>query len=79
MGKANSEKVKVEAARKLVKGLKVPMMNGQADSVSGLCHALVNVGTAANASLMIAKIIAKFGLLVMIHKNIAKPDNIPQT
>ena len=64
VGNATSENAQVAAARKLVNGLKVPIMNGHADSVSGLCHALVNVGTAASASLAIAKMIAKFGLLV---------------
>ncbi len=79
MGNANSENVQVAAARKLVDGLKVPTIKGQADSVSGLRHALVNVGTAASASLAIAKMIAKFGLLVISHKTTARPDSIPQT
>ena len=78
VGNANSENAQVVAARKLVNGLKVPTMNGQADSVSGLCLALVNVGTAANASAAMAKTIAKFGLLVMSHKKTARPDSIPQ-
>ena len=49
MGNANSENPQVVATRKLVIGLKMPTIKGQADSVSGLRHALVRVGTAAIA------------------------------
>lgn len=78
MGKASSENVHIAATIKLVNGLKIPTINGQADSVSGLCHALVRVGTAAVASLMIAKMIARFGSLVRYHKTRAKIDKTPQ-
>jgi len=68
----------VVATRKLVIGLKMPIIKGQADSVSGLCHPLERVGTAANASLTIAKIIARFGLLVRNQRIMAIPDSVPQ-
>ena len=78
MGKANSANPQVVATRKLVIGLNMPIMKGQTDSVSGLCHPLVRVGTAANASLTIAKVIARFGLLVKYQRTIASPDSVPQ-
>ena len=78
MGKANSANSQVVATRKLVIGLNIPIIKGQADSVSGLRHPLVRVGTAANASLTIAKVIARFGLLVRYQRTIAKPDRAPQ-
>ena len=53
-------------------------MKGQADSVSGLRHALVNVGIAAVASLTTAKIMAKFGSLVRYHKTRAIAEKAPQ-
>lgn len=72
------ENDQVVATRKLVIGLKRPIMNGQGDSVSGLRHALVRVGTAARASLAIARAIAKLGLLVMYQSTSASPDSTPQ-
>lgn len=77
MGKAKSEKPNVVAARKLVIGLKMPIINGQADSVRGLCHALMSVGTAARASPKMAKTIATLGLLVRNHRIRAKPESNP--
>ena len=77
MGKANSEKPQVVATKKLVNGLNTPTMKGQADSVSGLCHTLVKVGIAASASLTIAKVIAKLGLLVTNQRATARPDSTP--
>lgn len=78
MGKAKSEKPNEVAARKLVIGLKTPIIKGQIDSVRGLCHDLINVGTAARASLKIAKTIATLGLLVRYHRIRAKPESTPQ-
>ena len=78
MGKANSANPQVVATRKLVIGLKMPTIKGQTDSVSGLRHALVRVGTAASASLTMAKMIARFGLLVRYQRIMASPDNVPQ-
>ena len=62
---------------KLVKALNTPIMNGQADSVSGLVHAFLKVGMAANASLIIAKAIAISGFLVTSQRIIAIPDSVP--
>ena len=78
MGKANSANPQVVATRKLVIGVKAPIIKGQADSVSGLRHPLVRVGTAAKASLAIAKMIAMFGLLVRYQRTMASPDSVPQ-
>jgi len=79
MGNATSENDHTVAARKLVIGAKVPIMYGQADSVFGLRHPLSSVGTAAKASLIMAKMIATSGLLVKYQRTIAKPESKPQT
>ena len=77
MGKPNSENVQDFATTKLVIGLNIPIIKGQADSVSGLRHALKRVGVAAKPSLAMAKIIAKFGSLVIYQRRTAAPDSIP--
>ena len=77
-GKAISENAQFVTTRKLVNGLKTPTTNGQRNSVCGLRQAFLIVGTAARASLKIAKTIATLGFSVTYHKTKAKADKAPQ-
>jgi len=77
MGNDSSEKLHVLAAKKLVKGLNVPIRKGQIDSVFGSCHALMTVGAAAKASAMIDRTIARIGSLVKNHSITASAENAP--
>ncbi len=78
MGKANSDAPKIFRAKKLVNALNVPVVYASIDSVSGCFQHLTKVGTAANKSLVIAKIIATKGCLVMAQRTKANNDKLPQ-
>ena len=77
-GKAISENTHVLVTKKLVIGLKTPTKNGQLNSLSGFRQAFFKVGTAANASLKIAKTIAILGFTVMYQNTNARLDKAPQ-
>jgi hypothetical protein len=78
VGKASSLKLQLEAAAKLVIGQKTPVINGQTDSVSGLVHIFLSVGSPAKASLAIDIVIAKLGSFVKYQRISANPDRPPQ-
>ncbi|KKR45423.1 MAG: hypothetical protein UT82_C0029G0009 [Parcubacteria group bacterium GW2011_GWB1_40_14] len=77
IGNANSAKLHIFRAEKLVKATNKPVTYAIEDSVSGYFHDFITVGKAAKPSLAIAKNIATSGSFVIPQKSKAAPDNKP--